>query len=148
MLKGINSLLNAHVLYALRAMGHGDDLIIAGANFPAKSIATKTVLGKVIKIDASASEVIKAILSVYPIDTYSKDSIARMEVDGEPNTILPVMNEGQSEITAVVGPKKMSAMLRLEFYERAKKAYAVIQTSERRFYSGFAIRKGVIGPNI
>ena len=56
--------------------------------------------------------------------------------------------EGNSEITAVVGPKKMSAMLRLEFYERAKKAYAVIQTSERRFYSGFAIRKGVIGPSI
>ena len=50
MLKGINSLLNAHVLYALRAMGHGDDLIIAGANFPAKSIATKTVLGKVIPV--------------------------------------------------------------------------------------------------
>ena len=148
MLKGINPLLNAHVLYALQAMGHGDDLIIAGINFPAKSIATKTVLGKVLKIDASASEVIKAILSVYPIDTYSKDSVARMEVTGKPNTILPVMNEVQAEITAVGGPIKMSAIIRLEFYERAKKAYAVIQTSERRFYSGFAIRKGDIGSDL
>ena len=146
MLKGINPLLNADVLYALRAMGHGDDLIIAGTNFPSNSIATKTVLGKILKIDASASVVIKAILSVYPIDNYSKDSIARMEVTGKPNTILPVMNEVQTEITAVGGPVKMIAIMRSEFYERAKKAYAIIQTSERRFYSGFAIRKGIVEP--
>ena len=146
MLKGINPLLNADVLYALRAMGHGDDLIIAGTNFPSNSIATKTVLGKILKIDASASVVIKAILSVYPIDYYSKDSIARMEVTGKPNTILPVMNEVQTEITAVGGPVKMIAIMRSEFYERAKKAYAIIQTSERRFYSGFAIRKGIVEP--
>ena len=148
MLKGINPLLNPDVLYALRAMGHGDDLIIAGANFPSKSIAAKTVLGKVLKIDGSAPEVINAILSVYPIDTYSKDSVDRMELIGEPNTILPVMKEVQTEIIASVGPVPMIGIMRLEFYERAKKAYAVLQTKERRFYSGFAIRKGFLGPEI
>ena len=148
MLKGINPLLNADVLYVLRAMGHGDDLIIAGTNFPSNSIAAKTVSGKILKIDASASEVIKAILSVYPIDKYSRDSVARMEVIGKPSTILPVMKEVQTEITAVEGPVNMIAIIRSEFYERAKKAYAVIQTSERRFYSGFAIRKGVVESEI
>ena len=61
MLKGINSLLNAEVLYALRAMGHGDDLIIADTNFPSDSVARETVLGELLRIDAPAAEVIKAV---------------------------------------------------------------------------------------
>ena len=147
MLIGINPLLNADVLYTLRAMGHGDDLIIADRNFPSDSVARETVLGELLRIEASAAEVVRAVLSIYPIDTFVDDAAGRMEVVGEPNTILPVMEEVQTEVTAAEGPKQMISIERYAFYERAKKAYAVIQTGERRFYGCFAIRKGVIGPD-
>ena len=147
MLIGINPLLNADVLYTLRAMGHGDDLIIADTNFPSDSVARETVLGELLRVEASAAEVVRAVLSIYPIDTFVDDAAGRMEVVGEPNTILPVMEEVQTEVTAAEGPKQMISIERYAFYERAKKAYAVIQTGERRFYGCFAIRKGVIGPD-
>ena len=147
MLIGINSLLNADVLYTLRAMGHGDDLIIADTNFPSDSVARQTVLGELLRIDASAAEVIRAVLSVYPIDTFVDDAASRMEVVGEPKTILPVMEEVQVEVAAVGGPKKMMSIERYDFYDRARNAYAVIQTAERRFYGCFALRKGVVGPD-
>mgnify|MGYP001231181888 FL=1 len=146
MLKGINALLNADVLYTLRAMGHGDDLIIADTNFPSDSVARETVLGELLRIDASAAEVVRAILSVYPIDTFVDDAAGRMEVVGEPKTMLPVMKEVQTEVSAVGGPNPMMSIERYAFYERAKDAYAVIQTGERRFYGCFALRKGVVGP--
>ncbi|MEE2773772.1 MAG: RbsD/FucU domain-containing protein [Pseudomonadota bacterium] len=147
MLIGINPLLNADVLYTLRAMGHGDDLIIADTNFPSDSVARETVLGELLRIDASAAEVVRAVLSIYPIDTFVDDAAGRMEVVGEPKKILPVMEEVQAEVTAAKGPKQMISIERYAFYERAKKAYAVIQTGERRFYGCFALRKGVIGPD-
>lgn len=146
MLKGLDPILNADVLYALRAMGHGDDLIIVDTNFPSDSVARETVLGKVLRIDRPAAEVVRAVLSVYPIDTFVDDAAARMEVVDEPATILPVMEEVQAEVSAVKGPS-MIRVERFAFYDRAKKAYAVIQTGERRFYGCFAFRKGVIPPN-
>ena len=147
MLKGINPLLNADVLHALRAMGHGDDLIIADTNFPSDSVARQTVYGKLLRIDASAADVVQAVLSVMPIDTFVDDAAARMEVVGEPKTILPVMTEVQDKVSAVDGPNPMLPIERFSFYDRSKKAYAVIQTGERRFYGCFAFRKGVIGPD-
>ncbi|WP_299596339.1 RbsD/FucU domain-containing protein [uncultured Tateyamaria sp.] len=146
MLKGIDPILNAGVLYALRAMGHGDDLIIADTNFPSDSVARETVLGEVLRIDRPAAAVVRAVLSVYPIDTFVDDAAARMEVVGEPDTILPVMEEVQAEVSAVEGPTLLG-IERYAFYERAKQAYAVIQTGERRFYGCFALRKGVVGPD-
>lgn len=146
MLKGLDPILNAEVLYALRAMGHGDDLIIADTNFPSDSVARETVLGEILRIDRPAAEVVKAVLSVYPIDTFVDDAAARMEVVDEPDTILPVMQEVQAEVTAAGGPTMMS-IERFDFYDRSKKAYAVIQTGERRFYGCFALRKGVVPPD-
>lgn len=146
MLKGIDPILNADVLYALRAMGHGDDLIISDTNFPADSVARETVLGEVLRIDRPAAEVIRAVLSVYPIDTFVEDATARMEVVGEPDTILPVMKEVQAEVSAAAGPTLLG-IERYAFYDRAKQAYAVIQTGERRFYGCFALRKGVVPPD-
>ena len=146
MLKGLDPILNADVLYALRAMGHGDDLIIADTNFPSDSVATETVLGQVLRIDRPAAEVVRAVLSVYPIDTFVDDAAARMEVVGEPDTLLPVMEEVQAQVSAVDGPTMMG-IERFAFYERAKQAYAVIQTGERRFYGCFALRKGVVPPD-
>ncbi|WP_136618741.1 MULTISPECIES: RbsD/FucU family protein [Mesorhizobium] len=148
MLKGINPLLNADVLQALRAMGHGDDLIIADTNFPSDSVARQTALGRLLRIDASAAEVAKAVLSLYPLDTFVDDSAARMEIVGKPDEIPPVQKEVQKEIDKAEGKSwPMLAVERYAFYERAKQAYCVIQTGERRFYGCFAFRKGVVPPD-
>ncbi|MFB9985473.1 RbsD/FucU family protein [Mesorhizobium kowhaii] len=148
MLKGIDPLLNADVLQALRAMGHGDDLIIADTNFPSDSVARQTALGRLLRIDAPAAEVVKAVLSLYPLDTFVDDSAARMEVVGKPDEIPPVQKEVQKEIDKAEGKSwPMLAVERYAFYERAKQAYCVIQTGERRFYGCFAFRKGVVPPD-
>jgi len=148
MLKGIHPLLNADVLQALRAMGHGDDLIICDTNFPADSVARQTELGYLLRIDAPAAEVVKAVLSLYPLDTFVDDAAARMEIVGKPDEIPPVQTEVQKEIDKAEGKAwPMISVERYAFYERAKKAYCVIQTGERRFYGCFAFRKGVIPPD-
>ena len=148
MLKGINPLLNADVLQALRAMGHGDDLIICDTNFPADSVARQTELGYLLRIDAPAAEVVKAVLSLYPLYTFVDDAAARMEIVGKPDEIPPVQQEVQKEIDKAEGKAwPMISVERYAFYERAKKAYCVIQTGERRFYGCFAFRKGVIPPD-
>ena len=148
MLKGINPLLNADVLQALRAMGHGDDLIIADTNFPSDSVARQTVLGRLLRIDAPAADVVKAVLSLYPLDNFVDDAAARMEVVGKPDEVPAVQKEVQNEIDAAEGKAwPMISVERYAFYERAKKAYCVIQTGERRFYGCFAFRKGVVPPD-
>lgn len=148
MLKGIDPLLNADVLQALRAMGHGDDLIIADTNFPSDSVARQTALGRVLRIDAPAAKVVKAVLSLYPLDTFVDDSAARMEIVGKPGEIPAVQTEVQKEIDAAEGKSwPMVPVERYAFYERAKQAYCVIQTGERRFYGCFAFRKGVVPPD-
>ena len=147
MLKGIDPLLNAEVLGALRAMGHGDDLIIADTNFPAASVAAATVLGRLLRIDAPAARVARAVLSVYPLDGFVDDAAARMEVVGAADDLPEVQREVQAEIDAAEGRSwPMIGVERFAFYERARKAYAVIQTGERRFYGCIALRKGVIPP--
>ena len=149
MLKGISPLLNAEVLFALRAMGHGDDLIIADTNFPADSVARQTRLGKLLRIDnVTAAEAAAAVLSVYPIDTFVDDAAARMEIVGKPAEVPPVQEEVQQVLDAAEGKSTpMMSIERFAFYERAKQAYCVIQTGERRFYGCFAFRKGVIPPD-
>jgi L-fucose mutarotase len=147
MLKGVDPILNADVLWALRSMGHGDDLIIADTNFPADSVARRTALGEVLRIDAPAARAARAVLSLYPLDGFVDDAAARMEVVGDPGRIEPVAAEVQAEIDAAEGRRwPMIGIERYAFYERAKAAYAVIQTGERRFYGCFAFRKGVIPP--
>lgn len=148
MLKGIDPRLNAEVLHALRAMGHGDALVVADANFPAESVARDTTLGELLRIDATAPEAVAALLSVLPLDDFVEDHAARMEVVGEPGTIPPVQAEVQAAIDAAEGrPRPMVGVERFAFYSRARDAFAVIQTAERRFYGCFLLRKGVIGPD-
>jgi L-fucose mutarotase len=148
MLKGIDPVLNAEVLHALRAMGHGDDLILCDTNFPAQSVARRTVLGRLLRIDAALPRVARAVLSVYPLDSFVDDAAARMEVVGKPDDIPEVQREVQAEIDRAEGRAwPLVPIERYAFYERAKAAYAVIQTGERRFYGCFAFRKGVIAPD-
>ena len=147
MLKGIDPILNAEVLGALCAMGHGDDLIIADTNFPAQSVARRTVLGRLLRIDAPTARVVQAVLSVYPLDGFVDDAAARMEVVGDPDAIPALQSEVQVEINRAEGKTwPMIGIERFAFYERAKQAYAVIQTGDRRFYGCIALRKGVIPP--
>ncbi len=150
MLKGLDNRLNAEVLFALRAMGHGDTLVIADTNFPSDSIARQTVTGTLLRMDnLTCAQAAEAVLSVLPLDTFVDDFAGRMEVVGAPDRIEPVQAEVQAAIDAAEGrPRKMIGVERFEFYERAKKAYAVIQTGERRFYGCFIFRKGVIPPEV
>lgn len=148
MLKNIDPLLNADVLHALRAMGHGDDLIICDTNFPADSVARQTALGRLLRIDGvGAARAARAILSVMPLDTFVADAALRMEVVDEPRTIPPVQAEVQAEVDRAEGKSwPLGSIERFAFYERAKQAYCVIATGERRFYGCFVFKKGVIPP--
>ena len=149
MLKGIDNRLNAEVLACLRAMGHGDVVIVADTNFPADSVARATVTGKLLRMEnLTCAEAVNAILTVLPLDTFVDDFAGRMEVVGKPNEIPPVQAEVQAEIDRAEGkPRKMISIERFAFYDMARKSYAVIQTGERRFYGCFMLRKGVIPPD-
>ncbi len=147
MLKNLDPLLNADVLHALRAMGHGDTLVLSDTNFPSESVARKTVLGKLLRIDASCPRAARAILSVMPLDSFVEHATYRMEVVGNPKDIQPVQKEVQAEIDKAEGkPWPMGSIERMAFYEHAKKAYCVITTAETRFYGCFIFTKGVIPP--
>ena len=75
MLKKLDPLLNADVLYALRSMGHGDELVISDTNFPSDSVARQTVIGDLLRIDnVSAARAVRAVLSVMPLDTFVDDA--------------------------------------------------------------------------
>lgn len=149
MLKGLDPRLNADVLYVLRAMGHGDALIIADTNFPSDSVSRETVYGDLLRMEnLTAAAAVEAILTVYPLDTFVDDFAGRMEVVGEPATVPPVQQEVQTAIDAAEGGHRpMIGIERFAFYELAKQSYAVIQTGERRFYGCFMLRKGVIPPD-
>ena len=148
MLKGIDNRLNAEVLGCLRAMGHGDVLIIADTNFPSDQVARATVTGKLLRMEnLSAAQAVQAVLSVLPLDTFVDDFAGRMEIVGDAAAIPAVQAEVQAEIDAAEGrARPMISIERFAFYDVARKAYAVIQTGERRFYCCFMLRKGVIGP--
>jgi L-fucose mutarotase len=147
-LKGIDNRLNADVLGTLRAMGHGDVLIISDTNFPADSVARATVTGQLLRMEnLTAAEAVQAVLSVLPLDTFVDDFAGRMEVVGDAATLPPVQVEVQAAIDAAEGRSRpMISIERFAFYDMARQAYAVIQTGERRFYGCFMFRKGVIPP--
>jgi L-fucose mutarotase len=148
MLKGIDHRLNADVLYVLRSMGHGDALVIADTNFPSDQVSRSTVYGDLLRMEnLTAAQAVSAVLSVMPLDTFVDDFAGRMEVVGDPHGIPDVQKEVQAEIDRAEGrARPMIGIERFDFYDRAREAFAVIQTGERRFYGCFIFRKGVIGP--
>ncbi|HLW93117.1 MAG TPA: RbsD/FucU family protein [Roseiarcus sp.] len=149
MLKLIDPSLNADVLHALKSMGHGDELVLCDTNFPADSVARHTVLGRLLHLDnIGAPRAVKAVLSLYPLDTFVDQPALRMEVAGKPNEIPAVQAEVQKEVDAAEGKSSpMGSIERMAFYERARKAYCVIRSGERRFYGCFIFKKGVISPD-
>ena len=153
MLLRIDPALNPDLLYALRAMGHGDDLVICDTNFPADSIARQTAFGRLLRMDnVTAARAARAVLSVMPLDTFVETPAERMEVVGRPDEVPPVQQEVQAEIDLAARREfgretwPMGSIERFAFYERARQAYAILATGERRFYGCFVLKKGVIPP--
>jgi L-fucose mutarotase len=149
MLKNISPLLNADVLYVLKSMGHGDFLILSDLNFPSDSIAQQTVHGSLLRMENTTSaQAAEAILSLMPLDTFIDNAAERMEIVGSPNELPPVQQEVQTVIDKAEGKSwPLKSIERFAFYEKAKDAYCVIQTGERRFYGCFVLTKGVIPPD-
>ena len=148
MLRNFDNRLNTDVIQALRAMGHGDDLVVCDSNFPADSVARHTITGQLLRMDnLTAAQAVEAILSVMPLDSFVEAPAERMEVGGNPNDIPPVQAEVQRAIDKAEGKSwPMGSVERFAFYEKARNAYAVIVTGETRFYGCFILKKGVIPP--
>jgi L-fucose mutarotase len=140
MLKKIPPLIGPDLLYALRAMGHGDDIVIADANFPAESAGPP-----VIRMDGhSATDVIDAILTLLPLDTFVPDAATRMEVVGDPDRIEPITTEFEKLLARHAPDIRITALERFAFYDRAEQAFAIVQTGEGRLYGNLILKKGVI----
>jgi L-fucose mutarotase len=149
LLKGLDPILNADVLHALKSMGHGDDLILADMNFPADSIARHSLYGRLLKLEnVTAGRAAQAILSLMPLDSFAPQSALRMEIVDMPEEVPPVQREVQAAINAAEGrPWPMGSIERFAFYEAARRSYCVIQTGERRLYGCFILKKGVLPPD-
>ena len=143
MLKSIDPLLGPDLLYVLRAMGHGDELAIVDANYPAYSAGPE-----VIRVDASATRTLDAVLSVLPLDTFVSEACWRMEVVGAEGSDQPIFTEFRSIIAKREGPQfKLASMERFAFYDRAKHCYSILSTAERRLYGNVILKVGVIHPD-
>jgi len=129
-------------------MGHGDTLAVVDANYPATTTAHYTLCGEPITLDGvDAPRAIAAILSVMPIDTFVPDPVARMEVVGDPSARPEVQREVQAIVDRAFGkPSPLAGIERMAFYQKAREAFAVVATSERRHYGCFLLRKGVLPP--
>ena len=143
MLKGIPDILSPDLLHALRAMGHGDRIVIADANFPATSVARR-----LIRLDGlAATHVLDAVLTLLPVDTFCDDPVVSMQVVGEPERVPEIVREFQAIVDARAGKSTpIVPAERFAFYDLARSAFAVVVTGETRFYGNLIVTKGVIGP--
>lgn len=141
MLKGLHPLLQPELLAALAEMGHGDELAVVDANFPAASVARRLLR----LAGADLGEAVEAILSVLPLDTYVEEPLVRMEVVGDPEEMPAVQQEVLTLAQRLEGrPLVLGSLERHAFYERAGRAYAVVATGERRPYGNLVLVKGVL----
>lgn len=146
MLKGIDPLLTPDLLWVLAAMGHGDDIAIVDANFPAEAVAGATLSGKLIRLpEVTLRRAVEAVLSLLPIDTFVSDPVRRMEIVGDPETVPAIQEEVQRVVDSAAGMAlPAEGVERYAFYDAARKAFAVVQAGDLRPYGCFLIRKGVI----
>lgn len=146
MLKGLDPVLSADLLWVLAAMGHGDDLALVDANHPAETIARATISGRLIRLPGLSMErAARAILSVLPLDDFEPQPVRRMEVVGDPQALPEVQQAVQSEIDRANGAAlPLAGIERFAFYGAARSAFAVVQVGDPRPYGCFLLRKGVI----
>jgi len=142
MLKNIDPLLGPELLAILRAMGHGDEIAIVDANFPARSSHNRLV-----RLDGvDATRAVRAILSVLPLDSFVSHAAFRMEVVDRPDTIPPIAKEFEALLADQGYRAGIAALERFAFYERARNAHAIVATGERRLYGNLILKKGVLPP--
>lgn len=141
MLKGIDPLLGPELLAILRAMGHGDEIVVADANFPSAHLAQKLVRADGI----DALRMLGAILSVMPLDDFAS-AVFRMAVVGKPKEVPPIAHEFEKVLRKVGEKRPIEALERHAFYDRARGAFAVVATGETRLYGNLILKKGVIRP--
>lgn len=144
MLKGIPQILSPELLKVLAEMGHSDRIVIADGNFPAESMGRNC---KVIRCDGhGVPELLDAILTLFPLDTYVEKPVSLMEVMKGDNAKTPIWDT-YKEIIAKHderGSATVGTIERFAFYEEAKKAYAIIATGEKAIYANVILQKGVI----
>lgn len=142
MLKGISKIVSPELIKTLCEMGHGDEIVIADGNFPAETFGKR-----VIRADGiGGAEMLKAVLSLTPLDTYSDPNMILMRLmDCDKGKINPVIwNEYEKIATAEDENVRIGNIDRFEFYDRAKTAFAVIATGEEAVYANIILKKGVV----
>ena len=139
MLKNIPKIISPALLKILCEMGHGDEIVIADGNFPAESCGQR-----VIRADGlGGEEMLDAILTLFPLDTYAPANFLLMQTtNGDPTPTIwdkyfTIAKKRDDNLRA-------DTLERFAFYERAKKAYAVIATGESAIYANIILKKGVI----
>ena len=144
MLKGIPKILSPELLKVLCEMGHSDRLVIAHGNFPSESMGKNA---KVIRCDGhGVPELLEAILTVFPLDTYVETPVSLMQVMPGDNVETPIWDEYKEIITKhdERGEKAIGQTERFAFYEEAKTAHAIIATGESALYANIMLQKGVV----
>lgn len=141
MLKRLSPLHTPDLLHTLASMGHGDDIAVVDGNFPAVSMAQRLV-----RLDGvTAPAALEAVLQLLPLDSFVDDPALRMEVVGNPAELPEIQHEFQRIVDAQEGRHlPLKGIERFAFYERAKKAYAIVSTSDVRPYGCILLKKGVI----
>ena len=144
MLKGIPPIIPPMLLKVLCEMGHGDTIVIADGNFPSESVGKDAA---VIRMDGhGVPEILDAVLSLIPLDQYVEKPAALMERVPGDNADISIWKTYE-ELLLKHEQKDLSFVSRLErfeFYDEAKKAYAVVATSERSQYANVILKKGCI----
>jgi len=139
MLIGIDVVLNADILYILRAMGHGDDIAIVDATFPVESHARRFVRSE----GCDLNRMLGAVLKLLPIDRDEPEAAVGMQVIGEPERQMPAHSDIAKLVSEATGGAIPLVLLeRFSFYERAQTAFAIVATGELRDYGNVILRKG------
>lgn len=139
MLKGLPKLISPELLKILCEMGHGDELVIADANFPSVTNGQRVVRADGI----SGTAMLEAILQLIPLDTYAPENMMLMQTsNGDPTpTIWAEYEKIANNLDSNVREAQIE---RYAFYERARKAFVVIATGEEAIYANIILKKGVI----
>ncbi|XP_077310974.1 fucose mutarotase isoform X1 [Lithobates pipiens] len=148
-LKGIPSVLSPELLYTLARMGHGDEIVLADANFPVSSISRSGP--ELIRADGlGIPRLLEAILQLFPMDTYVPEPAAVMDLvdsDKERGLKVPVWDEYKRLLCKAGCEAPLEKVERFSFYERAKHAFAVVATGETALYGNLILKKGVLSPS-
>ncbi|MDO4739322.1 MAG: L-fucose mutarotase [Eubacteriales bacterium] len=140
MLKGISPILSPELLKILMEMGHGDELVIGDGNFPAASVAQRLV-----RLDGhGVPAILEAVMKLFPLDTYVEAPVGLMQVSGGDDFVPEIWQEYRAIVQKYEGEKKFEEIERFAFYERAKKAYAVVASGETAVYANIILKKGVV----